>query len=181
MDDGHAVVLITHRLAEVFEGADRLTLLSRGKTLLEAPVAATTADAVAALLLGGAEATSRPAPLVSSSRPRRTEPALALEAFSPKGSTAPPVSLAIGAGEALTLLAIDGNGADVLGAAVSGVRPAHGRVSIAGRVVPAGSPRAYRRAGGAFIPADRRTEGLVPSLTLAENLFLRRPPGPPAG
>ena len=175
-DGGHAVVLITHRLAEVFEGADRLTLLSRGRTLLETPVAETSAEAVAALLLGGAEATSRPVALAPATR-SAAPPALALAAFSPAGSSAPPVSLEIGAGEALTLLAIDGNGADLLGAAVAGAREARGSLALAGRSLRAGDPRAFRAAGGAFIPADRRQEGLVPGLTLAENLFLRRPPG----
>jgi len=175
-DGGRAVVLITHRLVEVFEGADRLTLLSRGRTLLESPVAATTPDAVAALLLGGAEATDRPVTLDTAPR-GEAPPALELEGFAPAGSAAPPVTLALARGEALTLLAIDGNGADLLGAAVAGARPARGRLAVAGRPVMPGDPRAFRAAGGAFIPADRRAEGLVPRLTLAENLFLRRPPG----
>lgn len=176
-DGGRAVVLITHRLLEVFEGADRLTLLSRGRTLLETPVGSTTPDSVAALLLGGAEATSRPVPLSAPSLGGEAPPALALAGFFPAGSGAPPVSLAIGPGEALTLLAIDGNGADLLGAAVAAVRPARGELSVAGRRVPPGDPLAFRAAGGAFIPADRRAEGLVANLSLAENLFLRRPPG----
>jgi simple sugar transport system ATP-binding protein len=87
------------------------------------------------------------------------------------------VSLTIAPGEALTLLAIDGNGADLLGSAVAGVRPARGHLRVAGRTVAPGSPLAFRAAGGAFIPADRRAEGLVAGLSLGENLFLRRPPG----
>jgi simple sugar transport system ATP-binding protein len=87
------------------------------------------------------------------------------------------VSLALAPGEALSLLAVDGNGADLLGAAVAAVRPARGDLSVAGRRVPPGDPLAFRAAGGAFIPADRRGEGLVANLSLAENLFLRRPPG----
>jgi simple sugar transport system ATP-binding protein len=176
-DGGRAVVLITHRLAEVFEGTDRLTLLSRGRTLLEAPLAATTPGEVAALLLGGAEATARPAPLPRADRGGDAPAALSLEAFRPSGSTAPPVSLSIAPAGVLTLLAIDGNGADLLGSAAAGVRPARGRVTVAGKPVPPGDPRGFRAAGGAFIPADRRAEGLVPGLSLAENLFLRCPPG----
>ncbi len=176
-DGGRAVVLITHRLAEVFEGTDRLTLLSRGRTLLEARLSDTTPGEVAALLLGGAEASARPAPLPRALRSDDAPPALSLEEFRPSGSAAPPVSLAIAPAEALTLLAIDGNGADLLGSAVAGVRPARGRVTVAGRPIPPGDPLGFRSAGGAFIPADRRAEGLVPGLSLAENLFLRRPPG----
>ncbi len=174
---GRAVLLITHRLAEVFEGADRLTLLSRGRTVLETPVADTTTAVVSALLLGGAEATSRPVALTPSPGRAGAPPVLALEGFTPSGSVAPAVSFSIAPGEALTLLAIDGNGADLLGAAVAGVRPARGSLRVAGLALPPGNPLAYRGAGGAFIPADRRAEGLVGSLSLAENLFLRRPPG----
>jgi simple sugar transport system ATP-binding protein len=172
---GRAVVLITHRLAEVFAGADRVTLLSRGRTLLEADVSGTTPEAVAALLLGGAETSSRPAaqPPVGGAAPA----ALRLDGFVPSGASAPAVSLALGPGEVLTLLSVDGNGADVLGAAVAGVLPARGSIALAGHPLPPGRPTAFRAAGGAFIPADRRTDGLVLDLTLAENLFLRRPPG----
>ena len=175
-DGGRAVVLITHRLVEVFDGADRLTLLSRGRTLLESAVRETTPDAVAALLLGGAEATTRPATPAQAPR-GGGPPALGLVGFAPGGAHAPPVSLELARGEALTLLAIDGNGADLLGAAVAGTRPASGRIAVAGRLVRTGDARSFRAAGGAFIPADRRAEGLVPRLSLAENLFLRLPPG----
>ena len=177
VDGGRAVVLITHRLAEVFEGADRLTLLSRGRTLLEAPLSATSPGEVAGLLLGGAEVTARPVPLPAGPSREDLPPALVLADFRPSGSPAPPESLSIPPGGALTLLAVDGNGADLLGSAVAGTRAARGRVSVAGIPVPPGDPWAFRAAGGAFIPADRRAEGLVPGLSLAENLFLRRPPG----
>lgn len=174
---GRSVLLITHRLAEVFEGADRLTLLSRGKTLLEADVSGTTPEDVGALLLGGAEVSSR------SERLRHAPPAgdlaaaLDVEGLLPEGFAGPPASFEVAAGAALTLLAVDGNGADLVGSAIAGVRPARGLIRVAGRDVSPGDPRAFRAAGGAFIPADRRAEGLVPGLSLAENLFLRKPPG----
>ena len=97
--------------------ADRLTLLSRGTTVLETPVAATTTAVVSALLLGGAEATSRPEALAPSPGRAGAPPVLALEEFAPAGSGAPPVTFSIAPGATLTLLAIDGNGADLLGAA----------------------------------------------------------------
>ena len=174
---GRAVVVITHRLAEVFEGADRLTLLSRGRTLLEAPVSGTTPETVATLLVAGAEVTSRPTPLAPQRGVADCPPALAVESLVPAGSAAAGATFSLAAGSALTLLAVDGNGADLLGSAVAGVRPARGRVSVAGRAVAPGDPRAFRAAGGAFVPADRRSEGLVPGLSLAENLLLRNPPG----
>lgn len=174
---GSAVLLITHRLAEVFESADRLTLLSRGRTLLEAEVSSTTPEEVGALLLGGAEASSRTGALRPDPPDEEQIPALDVGDLLPAGAAGPPASFAVPAGATLTLLAVDGNGADLFGSAIAGVRPARGRIRLAGRAVPPGDPRAFRAAGGAFIPADRRAEGLVPGLSLAENLFLRKPPG----
>ncbi len=191
---GKTVLLITHRLAEVFAAADRLTLLARGRTLREAAVGETSAEEIGALLLGSAEATERTGAPEREAPPADAppaggvavdgggggtgpSPALALRALRPRGSAAPPVDLAVAPGELVVLLSIDGNGADDLAGAAAGVREAEGSIEIGGRKVRPGDPLAYRRAGGAFIPSDRRAEGLLPDLTLAENLLLRRPPG----
>lgn len=178
---GRSVLLITHRLAEVFEVADRLTVLARGKTVLECLVADTTPEAVATLLVSGAGlsmsgtgASRGDLPGERISPPAGRPPdahALDVRELSP-GGLPTSVSLTVRAGELVTLLAIDGNGADRIASAIAGIHPSHGTVSIDGRVVRPGSPHAFRAAGGAFVPADRRAEGIVPSMTLAENLAL---------
>ena len=171
---GRSVLLITHRLAEVFEAADRLTILARGKTVLECPVDQTSPEAAAALLMSGADPPrgdlpgGRPSPLAGS---QVDSLALEVRGLLPGGLQSP-VSLTVRPGELVSLLAIDGNGADRIAAAIAGVHPSRGTVSIGGRSVASGSPRAFRAAGGAFVPADRRSEGIVPSMTLAENLAL---------
>jgi general nucleoside transport system ATP-binding protein len=178
---GRSVLLITHRLAEVFEAADRLTILARGKTVLECLVDDTTPEAVATLLVSGAGLLMCGTG-VSGGNPRggRISPpaggqsdshALNVRELLPRGLPAS-VSLTVRAGELVTLLAIDGNGADRIASAIAGVHPSSGTVSIDGRVVRTGSPQAFRAAGGAFVPADRRAEGIVPSMTLAENIAL---------
>lgn len=95
----------------------------------------------------------------------------------PSGSHAPPVSLFLSEGEMVVLLAIDGNGADVLASCVAGLRPFSGSVRIGGEAVPSGGHLAFRMLGGRFVPADRRDEGLVAPLSLSENLALPSPPG----
>ena len=88
------------------------------------------------------------------------------------------IDLSLPPGELLVLLAIDGNGADAIAAAIAGLLPFSGGVALGGVALPAaGDPLAFRAAGGAFVPADRREEGLVAELTLAENLALPHPPG----
>jgi len=172
---GRAIVVITHRLAEVFEWGDRVTLLARGRTILESPVAETSRETVAALLLGNAQGAGREAPARGARRAGREGPLLCLDAFGPSG--APPVSLDVPAGSLLTLLAIDGNGADEIAAAIAGLAPSSGTLEVAGVRLPSSDPRAFRAAGGAYVPGDRRREGLVASFTLAENLALRRAGG----
>ena len=216
-DSGKAVVLITHRLAEVFEAADRLTLLARGRTVKECAVSETTVDEIGDLLLGAAEKSegqeerttenlllsggcpaaaasgepvSRPAAVKGAQSAPRSGPGpltaggrgrslvLEVEGFVPSGSPAPPVSFSLKEADLLVLLAIDGNGADRLARCVAGMDRFSGRIWILGRYLSeAGDPRAFRAAGGRFVPADRRAEGLVAPLSLAENLALPSPPG----
>ncbi len=182
---GKTVVLITHRLAEVFAAADRLTLLARGRVVRSCRTRETTPEEIGSLLLAGAEASVRPAPPASppSGAPPAGAPALELYGVVPlprpgeRFRVPPPCSLSLEAGEALVLLAVDGNGADALAASVAGLREASGRIAVAGRALRSGRPREFRAAGGRYVPADRRSEGLVASLTLEENLALPRPPG----
>jgi len=180
-DSGKAVVLITHRLTEVFDTADRLTLLARGRTVKECRVADTTAEEIGSLLLGSAERYERvlegglrPSTAAAEGRPA----VLDVNAVVPSGTSAPPASFSLAEGELLVLLAIDGNGADTLARSVAGMIPFSGRIEVRGRSLPiSGDPRAFRAAGGRFVPADRRAEGLVAPLSLAENFALPTPQG----
>jgi simple sugar transport system ATP-binding protein len=190
-DAGAAIVLITHRLAEVFAGADRLTLLARGRTLKACRIEETTPDEIGGLLIAGAgeekgeekeeeekekifsEGEERGGP--SAGRPRQN---LEVVGFRPVGLQGKQDSLSLSPGDLLVLLAIDGNGADAIATSIAGLTPFHGEVRVAGVALPSsGDPLAYRAAGGAFVPADRREQGLVLDLDLAENLALPDPPG----
>jgi len=226
-DSGAAVVLITHRLAEVFAGADRLTLLARGKTVMACRIGETTAAEIGGLLIAGAAqtATSEEVPRIfleggeggepvedgpdatlrpdlthpsrkstarsavqnprssvaargAAGSPVRPGPNLDLSRFAPRGAQGKQTDLSLSPGELLVLLAIDGNGADAIAAAIAGLLPFTGEVRVAGATLPgAGDPLAFRAAGGAFVPADRREEGLVLDLDIGENLALPNPPG----
>jgi simple sugar transport system ATP-binding protein len=182
-DAGAAVVVITHRLAEVFAGADRLTLLARGRTVKSCRISETSAEEIGALLLAGAEQAGNSLPSQHAARsaadsPSNAVPNLALTRFTPRPSQGQPFDVSLLPGELVLLLAIDGNGADSIASAIAGLAPFSGSVRVAGAELPRrGDPLAFRAAGGAFVPADRREEGLVLDLTLEENLALPRPPG----
>ena len=214
-DAGAAIVLITHRLPEVFAGADRLTLLARGKTVKQCLISETKAAEIGGLLIAGSgteekeneeetekeiflEGEEGAEPLEgrrgAARRPGATRPSknaarsaadafedspnLVLSRFAPRGSQGKQIDFSLSPGELIVLLAIDGNGADTIASAVAGLEPFVGDVRVGGAALsPAGDPLAFRAAGGAFVPADRREEGLVLDLDLAENLALPNPPG----
>ena len=182
-DAGGAVVLITHRLAEVFAGADRLTLLARGRSVKTCRVSETSAKEIGGLLIAGAEegAPIHPSKHAARSAAQRPAASLELTGFAPdlwRAVRAERISLSLSPGELLILLAIDGNGADTIARAIAGLEPFEGSVALGGVRLPGrGDPLAFRAAGGAFVPADRREEGLVAALSLSENLALPEPPG----
>jgi general nucleoside transport system ATP-binding protein len=180
-DAGGAVVLITHRLAEVFAGADRLTLLARGRSVKTCRVSETTPEEIGGLLIASAESDTHPSKHAARSAANQPLPSLELTGFAPdeaQAVRAERISLSLSPGELLVLLAIDGNGADTIARAIAGLERFSGRVEVDGvPLPPSGDPLAFRAAGGAFVPADRREEGLVAALSLAENLALPDPPG----
>jgi ABC-type uncharacterized transport system ATPase subunit len=173
---GGAVLLITHRLAEVFAGADRLTLLGRGKTVKTCRTSETTPEEIGGLLLAGADI--HPSKHAARSAAQHPYENLVLTDFTTTGSQGKQISLSLSPGELLVLLAIDGNGADTIARAIAGLEPFEGDVALGGVRLPGrGDPLAFRAAGGAFVPADRREEGLVAALSILENLALPDPPG----
>jgi ABC-type uncharacterized transport system ATPase subunit len=215
-DAGAAVVLITHRLAEVFAGADRLTLLARGRAVKTCLVSETTPQEIGGLLLANAEvgdgqkreeenkkiflegeegdvpplsrsgaairrADIHPSKHAAQRAANSAAKSLEVSGFAPSvalGVRAEKITLSLSPGELLALLAIDGNGADTLARAIAGLEPFSGRVGVGGAPLPtSGDPLAFRAAGGAFVPADRRGEGLVADLSLSENLAFPNPPG----
>jgi simple sugar transport system ATP-binding protein len=189
-DAGAAIVLITHRLAEVFAGADRLTLLARGKTVKTCRIGETTPEEIGGLLIAGSGGREEKEKIFLEGEEGKAarsgaglfegSPNLTLSRFAPRSSQGKQIllSLSLSPGELLVLLAIDGNGADSIASAVAGLAPFTGEVRVAGAALPpSGDPLAFRAAGGAFVPADRREEGLVLAMSLAENLALPHPPG----
>ena len=169
---GRTILLITHRLGEVFETADRLTLLARGRTVLTAATTEIAPAEVARRLIEGAGlAPGMTAPPSGSARDGTGAAVLALSGFRP-GREASPLSFEVARSETLVLLAIDGNGADRIASAIAGVDPHEGSVSLGGHRLPAAHPPAFRAAGGAYVPADRRNDGIFARLSLAENLAL---------
>jgi simple sugar transport system ATP-binding protein len=170
---GTSIVFISHKLAEVLQVADRITVLRRGKRVDTVPRAGATEQSLARLVVG------RDVLLQVDKGPARPlAPVLAVEDLHVRDDRELPavdgVSLSVRGGEIVALAGVDGNGQHELVEAITGLRtPDSGRVVVAGRDIAGLGVRAATEAGVAHIPEDRHRRGLVLPFTLAENLALR--------
>ncbi len=173
-DAGTAIVLITHKLAEVRSLADRVTVMRAGRVVGGGAAGTFTIERMAELMVGHV-----PPPL--DQRLVRAPGAAVLEArdlvvHDARGLPAVRgVSLDVGAGEIVGVAGVEGNGQHELVECLAGLRAARtGSVRIAGLDVTGRGAKAHAEAGLAHIPADRLRRGLVGEMTSAENLVLGR-------
>ncbi len=149
---GGAVVLITHKLDEVFAAADRVTVLRRGKVTFTGPAAAETPASLSRAMIGG--------DMPRIERPVRVVGDVVVRAERLVVERAP-LDFVIRAGEIIGVAAIEGNGQRALLRAIAGLdeaAPISGLLEVTGPV--------------AFVPEDRTTEGIIPTMTLTENILL---------
>jgi simple sugar transport system ATP-binding protein len=159
---GGAVVLITHKLDEALRGADRVTVLRRGSVVLEKEVVGLGSWDLTRAMIGDASVLDEPAPVafVVEGAPRRVHVAgLEVARESALGMAVKQVSLGIRAGEIVAVAGIEGSGQRELLRAVAGVLP-----------VFRGTREVTQPL--AFIPEDRTIEGLIPELSVTENVVL---------
>jgi general nucleoside transport system ATP-binding protein len=178
-DEGHSIVFISHKLYEVLEIADRITVIRRGRVVGQRLPKETDEDDLAELMVG------RGVQLVvdrGESHPGEVGLAVkGLEVKDDRGSVVVRgIDLEIRSGEILGIAGVAGNGQDELVEAIVGLRqPSAGRITLNGRDVTRSSPRDLNEAGVGYVPADRHRFGMVLSFPLADNLILttyyRRP------
>ena len=176
---GRAVVFISHKLQEVMEVADRITVLRAGRNVATLASRATSPQELARLMVGREVS-------VSYDRPRRTpgEVLLSLEGVEAMGDRGLPalrgLSLEVRAGEILGIAGVSGNGQRELAEVICGLRvPVRGAVRVAGVDVTGCHPARIIDCGLSLIPEDRLGTGLIPSLPVCDNVILkayRRPP-----
>lgn len=170
-DEGRAVVIISHRLREVLAGADRVTVLRRGRVV----VAGETVDGHDRGSLVRAMVGDDPAAAATVGRPA-TEPGP--ERIVLAGVTAgrlDPLDLRVAAGEVVGIAGVDGNGQAELEAILAGrLAPVGGTAEIDGAPIAVGAPRRRVAADIAYIAADRYRHALVRELPIADNLHLGR-------
>ena len=167
-ETGKTIVFISHKLDEVLEIADRITVLRRGKVVGETTPAETSKARLAEMMVG------RPV-LFRLEKPKTVvgEPVLQLEDL--RGGRLRGLDLEVRAGEIVGVAGVEGNGQRDLADAIMGLRPLEGgRVVLDGRELTSITTGDIRNAGVAFIPEDRQDQGLVLDMSLWENAVLGR-------
>ena len=178
-NEGMSVIFITHKLNEVLEVADRITVLRRGKRIDTVDRQGATEQGLARMMVGR-DVLLR----VDKSAPSVGEPLLSVEdlhVVDDRGLGAVRgVSFEVRSGEIVGLAGVDGNGQSELIDAISGLRRvSSGSVAIGGRDVTGNSPSSILDLGLGHIPEDRQLRGLVLEFSLAENLALHDFDKPP--
>ncbi|MCY4632006.1 MAG: ATP-binding cassette domain-containing protein [bacterium] len=171
-DEGTPIIYISHRLPELAELADRLTVLRQGRVVTAGTdVAAADLRRIAELMVGDISLLEVRRPDLELGEVRLEADGLLLAAEHGPGLR--DVSLSVRAGEIVGVVGVAGNGQEELAGVLTGqLRPDAGVVRIDGTEVT-GSPGAAIGAGVALLPEDR-TAGLAADFTLAENLIARR-------
>lgn len=164
-DEGRGLVFISHRFEEVFALCDEVTVMRDGEYVATTAIATTTPDAIVEMMVGrevGELFPKQPATI--------GETVLKVEGLSSAG-TFRGIDLEVRAGEIVGLAGLVGAGRSEIARAVFGVdRYDAGRVTMHGKPVPARRPRAAISAGMAFVPEDRRKQGLVVDNSVAHNV-----------
>jgi simple sugar transport system ATP-binding protein len=178
-DEGHSIIFISHKLYEVLEIADRITVIRRGRVVGERLPAETDEDDLAELMVG------REVQLVvdrGESHPGGTVMAVEdLRAADDRGhEMVSGISFELRSGEILGIAGVAGNGQDELVESLTGLRkPTSGRITIDGADVAGRDPNTIRDHGVGYVPGDRHRFGLVLSFPLTDNLVLTRYDKPP--
>ena len=164
---GAAVLFISHRLEEVFEICQRVTVMRDGRHVLTSELAGLTADDLVRAMVG-----RQMEERTAGERATPGDRVLLVEHLTREGVFTD-ISLEVRAGEIVALAGLVGSGRSEVARAVFGIdRYDAGRVVMRGRELRRASPTAAMAAGIGFVPEDRRQQGLVMDMSVQQNVAL---------
>ena len=170
-DKGTSIVFITHKLREVQEAADKITIIRRGKVVGTALPSASQEE-LASLMVG------RPISLeVEKAQGKFGKPVLTIENLNIHDVTGrrlvKNISLEIRSGEVVAVAGVQGNGQSELAKALLGLQEfVDGKIILDGKDITGSDVRECLHAGIAYVPESRELDGLIGSFSIAENLIL---------
>ena len=172
VDSGKSVIFITHKLREVLEVADRITVIRQGKVIGTTTPKEADKAKLASMMVGREELLE-----VEKSKAKPTDMTLRVEDLKViddrNAVTVNGVTFDVYAGEILGIAGVQGNGQTELVEALTGLRHAvEGRIELLGTDITRASPRVITELGSAHIPEDRQRDGLVLSVPVTDNMVL---------
>lgn len=166
--NGVGIIYISHRLEEVFEVADRVTVLRDGAAVCTRPIGELNRSELIRLMVGRELSAIFPKQQVAIG-----EPVLELRGVCCAASGIRDIDLTVRAGEIVGLAGLVGAGRTELAGVLFGITPASaGEIRLRGKAVQIDSPAAAVRLGLAYVPEDRRHHGVIPELPLTANATL---------
>jgi general nucleoside transport system ATP-binding protein len=172
VDQGKSIIFITHKLGEVLEVADRITVIRRGKVVGETTPQQANKNKLAEMMVG------REVRLEIERTPHQVgEKVLEVQDLVVEDErhqiAVDEVSFDVCAGEILGIAGVQGNGQTELVEALTGLRqPTEGQMMLLGKDITAYTPRQVTELGTAHVPEDRQRDGLVLTFPVADNLML---------
>ncbi|KWW10977.1 MULTISPECIES: ABC transporter ATP-binding protein [Bacillaceae] len=171
--EGKSIILITHKLKEIMEVCDRVTVIRKGKGIGTVNVKETNPDELASLMVGRDvvfktdKSAANPQEVVLEVKN--------LEVKDSRGvSAVHNLDLSVRAGEIIGIAGVDGNGQSELIEALTGLKKVtNGTISLNGKQVQNMKPRKITEAGVGHIPEDRHKHGLVLDFSIGENIVLQ--------
>ena len=168
-----SIIFISHKLNEVKALSDKVSILRHGRVVFEGSTADYTPKQIAALMTGHEVEIN-----ANTDEPSQGEPALVIKDLcvrSDRGFLAlDHFNLTVKAGEIVGLAGVSGNGQRELAEAINGIRKAEeGTIELFGTPVKNLSPGQVIVTGMGYIPEERNTEGIVPSMSVKENIILK--------
>ncbi len=173
VSDGHAIIFISHKLNEVLDISNRITVLRDGQRIGSIPSEGATKNKLAEMMVG------REIGLMKKPSERKcNQPRLVLKdvcANSERNNlTLKNIDLEVCEGEILGLAGVSGNGQKQLAEVVTGLRQVtNGRILLEGEDVTSASPKELIMKGLSYIPEERMRDGMIGEFSVAENLILR--------
>ncbi|MDB4878917.1 MAG: transporter related protein [Gemmatimonadetes bacterium] len=175
---GGTIVLITHKLDEVIDLSDTITVMRQGSTVTRMPTKGATAQAIARAMVGRDVALAADVEYGVTSAATSVERSVLLEvrdltvAGHRRTAAVDQVSFTIAPGEILGIAGVEGNGQTELVEALAGLALSTGSITLAGRDLAALTVRGRGDAGLSHIPEDRHERGLILDYSIADNLIL---------
>jgi len=178
-DDGKAVIFISHKLKEVMEISDRITVLRQGEVVGTVKTIETSSTELARLMVGREVMFSLEKPEGSIGQEvLRVEDVYALNNFNAMALNG--ISFSVRSGEIVGIAGVDGNGQSELAEVVTGLRKVvQGKVQVNDENMTDLSPRRFIEQNVAYIPEDRQEVGSIKGFSLAENAVLKNHDKPP--